>query len=74
MTLYCMCCKIIFEFEFENFVFVIPVPRFYSYTEGAAWKILDLLKDPPQSSFNPRSRFPGHSAESNEEGCIGEYP
>ena len=26
-------------------VLFIPVPRFYSYTEGATWKILDLLTE-----------------------------
>ena len=26
------------------------------------------------SSFNPQSRFPGHSAEPTEEGCIGKCP
>ena len=47
-------------------------PGFYSYAEGATWKILDLLTE--TLLINPQSRFPGHSAESTEEGCIGKCP
>ena len=52
----------IFYFVFVNLLH--PYPGFYSYTEGATWKILDLLTD-------PQSQFPGHLAESIEEGCTG---
>ena len=49
-------------------------PGFYSYAEGVTWKILDHLKETLLIEFNnPQSRFPGHSAESTEEGCIGKF-
>ena len=44
-------------------------PGFYSCTEGATWKILNLLSE--TLLIKPSiKRFPDHSAESTEEGCI----